>query len=261
MKNKRIVEVVEAKKLASDVYDIWVKDEEIAMNGKPGQFVSLYCNDESRLLPRPISICELNKERALVRFVFRIVGKGTEELSRLRVNDKVQVLGPIGNGFKLEGKNVLIIGGGIGIPPLLELAKNLGGNKHIILGFKDERFLESDFEKYGKVYVSTEDGSKGTRGNVIDAIYENNIVNSDLHNPAIDMIFTCGPTPMLRGIKDFAKKHNIKVQVSLEERMACGVGVCLSCVCKTKEKDENTNVNNARICKEGPVFYADNVEI
>lgn len=256
MKSKRWAEVISTEQLASDVFSVWVKDDEIACNGQAGQFVSLYCANETRLLPRPISICEINKEDKAIRFVYRVVGEGTKEFSQLKASDKIQVLGPLGNGYKLEGKNVLVVGGGIGIPPLLELSKNLDANKTIILGFKDELFLNKDFEKYGDVYISTEDGSVGTKGNVIDAINENNLLNLD-----IDMIFACGPTPMLAGLKEFAKKNNIKAQISLEERMACGVGACLSCVCKTKDIDSHTHVNNTRICKEGPVFYADEVEI
>lgn len=261
MENKREVELVSVQQLGSDVFDMWVKDEEIAGSSVAGQFVSLYCNKESRLLPRPISICEINKEEDLVRFVYRVVGKGTNEFSKLKASDKISILGPLGNGFTLEGKNVLIVGGGIGIPPLLELARNLDGNKHIVLGFKDEIFLKEDFEKYGKVYISTEDGSHGTKGNVIDAINSNNLLEDVSNDVKIDMIFTCGPIPMLKALKEFAKKNNIKIQISLEERMACGVGACLSCVCKTKEKDAHTNVHNTRICKEGPVFYGDEIDI
>lgn len=261
MKNKREVELVSVQQLGSDVFDMWIKDEEIASSSKAGQFASLYCNNESRLLPRPISICEINKEDDLVRFVYRVVGKGTNEFSKLKASDKISILGPLGNGFTLEGKNILIVGGGIGIPPLLELAKNLEGNKHIVLGFKDEIFLKEDFEKYGKVYISTEDGSHGTKGNVIDAVISNNLLEDVSNGVKIDMIFTCGPLPMLRGLKEFAKKNNITIQISLEERMACGVGVCLSCVCKTKEKDPYTNVHNTRICMEGPVFYGDEIDI
>ncbi len=261
MKKKRDAEVVSVQRLASDVYDMWIKDVEIASSSKAGQFVSLYCNNESRLLPRPISICELNKEEGLVRFVYRVVGEGTREFSKLKATDKISILGPLGNGFTLEGKNVLIVGGGIGIPPLLELTKNLDGNKHIVLGFRNEMFLKEEFEKYGKVYISTEDGSNGVKGNVTNAINYYKLLDDESSDLKVDVIFTCGPLAMLRGLKEIAKENNIKIQISLEERMACGVGACLSCTCKTKEKDINTNVHNTRICKEGPVFYGSDIEI
>jgi dihydroorotate dehydrogenase electron transfer subunit len=232
---------------------MWLKDEEIAMASKPGQFVSFYCKDGSRLLPRPISICEINHSEGTLRFVFRLIGEGTKEIATYKVGDDVVIMGPLGNGFTLEGKKAILIGGGIGIPPMLELAKQLDIEKSIVLGYRDVTFMDKEFEPYGDVYVATEDGSTGIKGNVIDAIRE--------HAIDADIIFACGPTPMLRGIKAYALEHGIKAQLSLEERMACGIGACLACVCKTKEVDHHTHVHNTRICKDGPVFYAQEVEL
>jgi dihydroorotate dehydrogenase electron transfer subunit len=232
---------------------MWLKAPDIAEVAKPGQFVSLYCNDGGRLLPRPISLCEIDREQAAVRLVYRIAGKGTKEFSLLEPEDTVEVMGPFGNGFTLEGKKALLIGGGIGIPPMLELAKQLNCEKHMVLGYRDTTFLEKEFEPYGMVSISTEDGSQGTKGNVIDAIKANGL--------EADIIFACGPTPMLRGIKAYALEKGIKAQLSMEERMACGVGACLGCVCKSKETDHHSNVKNKRICKDGPVFYAEEVEL
>lgn len=240
-------------KLQEDIVSMWLKDEEIATASKPGQFVSFYCNDGSRLLPRPISICEINHSEGTLRFVFRIVGEGTKEIATYKVGDEVVIMGPLGNGFTLEGKKAILIGGGIGIPPMLELAKQLNIEKSIVLGYRDVTFMDQEFKPYGDVYVATEDGSTGVKGNVIDAIRE--------HAIDADIIFACGPTPMLRGIKAYALEHGIKAQLSLEERMACGIGACLACVCKTKEVDHHTHVHNTRICKEGPVFYAQEVEL
>lgn len=253
VQKKKDVEVISVKQLTRDVFSIWIKDEDTAKSAKPGQFLSLYCKEETRLLPRPISICEIDKELGNIHLVYRVVGKGTEEFSRLKASDTLKVLGPLGNGFTLEGKKSIIIGGGIGIPPMLELAKQLKGEKQIVLGYRDETFLNEEFAEYGKVYISTEDGSKGTKGNVIDAVIANNL--------DADIVFACGPIPMLKGIKDYVMKRGIKAQFSLEERMACGIGACLSCVCKTMEKDSHTNVHNSRICKEGPVFYAKDIDI
>lgn len=245
--------VTSIEQIGQDIISMWVSLPQIAKIAKPGQFVSVYCNDKSKLLPRPISICEINKEAGTLRFVFRIVGDGTRELATLHINDTIDILGPLGNGFHLEGKKAILIGGGIGIPPMLELAKQLNCEKHIVLGYRDEVFLNEEFLPYGSVTVSTEDGSMGTKGNVIDAIREEAIDG--------DIIFACGPTPMLRGVKAYAEENNIIAQLSMEERMACGVGACLACVCKSKEKDHHTNVNNKRICKDGPVFYAEEVEL
>lgn len=250
---KKSAEITSVRKLTEDIYSMWVKENEIAASSRPGQFLSLYCNDKSKLLPRPISICEINKEEGTIRLVYRVVGSGTEEFSKLQVSDWIEVMGPIGNGFTLEGKKAILIGGGIGIPPMLELAKQLTCEKQIVLGYRDVTFLDKEFEQFGSVYLSTEDGSAGTKGNVIDAIKANEL--------EADIIFACGPTPMLRGVKAYAEEHGIKAQLSMEERMACGVGACLGCVCKSKEKDHHTNVNNKRVCKDGPVFYSEEIEL
>ena len=163
-------------------------------------------------------------------------------------------MGPLGNGFPQEGENVFLIGGGIGVPPMLEMAKQLNCEKQIILGYRDENlFLRDEFEAYGEVFVATEDGSVGTKGNVMNAIEENAL--------QADEIFACGPMPMLRAIKKYAEENEIKAYISLEEHMACGVGACLGCVVKTKEVDHHSHVHNARICTDGPVFDAEEVKI
>ena len=214
----------------------------------------------SKLLPRPISICEIDKENGRLRVVYRVTGPktGTEEFSKLKAGDIIPVIGPLGNGFpyeKAEGKKVFLMGGGIGVPPILELAKQMDcEKKQIVVGYRDaQTFLKEEFEQNGELYISTEDGSVGTKGNVMDAIRENAL--------EADMIYACGPTPMLRAIKQYAEENGIECYISLEERMACGIGACLACVCKSKEKDAHSNVNNKRICKDGPVFLSTEVEI
>ncbi|WP_343208968.1 dihydroorotate dehydrogenase electron transfer subunit [Anaerolentibacter hominis] len=242
--------------LLDDIYSMWLKDADIAAEAKAGQFLSLYCNDGSRLLPRPISICEINAGEGMLRLVYRIAGKGTEEFSRLSPGTSIEVMGPLGNGFTLEGTHPVVIGGGIGIPPMLELAKQLtakGLPVQIVLGYRDRTFLTEEFEKAGTVTIATEDGSSGVKGNVIDAVRKKGIVG--------DIIFACGPTPMLKGIKAYAEEQDIPAQISLEEKMACGIGACLACVCKSKETDSHSHVKNKRICKDGPVFYAKEVEL
>ena len=162
-------------------------------------------------------------------------------------------MGPLGNGFPKKEKKAFLIGGGIGIPPMLELAKELDCEKQMVLGYRDELFLNDEFKPYGTVTIATEDGSAGTKGNVLDAIRKNGLT--------ADIIYACGPTPMLRAIKQYAAEHDIECYISMEERMACGIGACLACVCQSKDKDAHSNVNNKRICKEGPVFLAEEVEI
>lgn len=257
MKFKNTAKIETSECLTEGIYSLWLLDEEIAKEAVAGQFVSLYCKDGDRLLPRPISICEIDKENGRLRLVYRIAGKGTEEFSHLKAGDTIEVMGPLGNGFTLEGKKAIVIGGGIGIPPMLELSKAMkaqGMEVTAVLGYRNQdTFLAEEFKPYGEVVIATEDGSVGTKGNVIDAIRENNLQG--------DMIFSCGPTPMLRGIKAYAEEAGIRAQISMEERMACGIGACLACVCKSKEVDHHTNVHNKRICKDGPVFYADEIEL
>lgn len=250
--------VISQEQLTDGIFSMWLRTE-AAKSAKPGQFLSMYTNDGTKLLPRPISICEIDKEGSALRVVYRVTGEtaGTKEFSMAKAGDTIPVIGPLGNGFPLEraeGKTVFLMGGGIGVPPILELAKQLSCKKQLIMGYRDANtFLSEQFEENGQLYISTEDGSVGTKGNVLDAIREN-----DLH---ADLIYACGPTPMLRAIKTYAEKRGIECYISLEERMACGIGACLACVCKSKEKDHHTNVHNKRICKEGPVFLSTEVEI
>lgn len=248
------VSVNSQKKLADGVYSMWLSVGSMADEAKPGQFISVYSNDSSRLLPRPISICEVDTEFRALRIVYRVVGEGTKEFSKLRAGQQVRIMGPLGNGFFLKDKRAILVAGGIGIPPMLELAKQLDCEKTIVVGYRDaQTFLSDELALYGDVVIATEDGSVGTKGNVLDAIRENNIEG--------DVIYSCGPTPMLRALKAYAAENHIECQISLEEKMACGIGACLACVCKSKEKDEHTNVHNKRICKDGPVFYAEEVDL
>ncbi|MCR5585873.1 MAG: dihydroorotate dehydrogenase electron transfer subunit [Lachnospiraceae bacterium] len=262
------------KEISKGIFDMVLLAPEVASGAKAGQFVNLYLNDASKLLPRPISICGFDAATGTVRLVFRVVGGGTAELSEMSEGDEIKVLGPLGNGFfEIPEKNALLFGGGIGIPPMLGLAKKLhseGKKVTAILGYRDsDNFLADEFKAFADVIIATDDGSVGFHGNVVDAAKscfgadeskkpDQNEVNatcSDLH------IFACGPLPMLRGVKAFAAEHNAPAQLSMEERMACGVGACLACVCKSSEVDHHSNVKNKRVCKDGPVFMAEDIEL
>ena len=263
MKSKTLGKVLSQKQLAPGIYDLEIETK-IAEDAKAGQFVGVYTKDSATLLPRPISICGVSGDKKSIRLVYRVAGKGTADFSGLKEGDDVKLLGVLGNGYDIEvlkkinasgGHGVLLLGGGIGVPPMLELAKelNAAGVKAIsVMGYRDDKtFLLDEFKKYSDTYVASEDGSIGTKGNVLDAVKENNI--------AFDCICSCGPLPMLRAIKEFAGDK--PAFISLEERMACGVGACLGCVVKTKEVNHHSHVNNARICTDGPVFAASEVEI
>ena len=254
-KECKIVRVISQKALTSDVYSLWLDVGEMVKNVKAGQFVSLYSKDGSRMLPRPISICEAAKATKAIRLVYRVVGEGTREFSRLAPEDQIKIMGPLGNGYTLSDKKAILVAGGIGIPPMLQLAKELKRvEKTIVLGYRDSQtFLKDELERYGRVVAASEDGSVGVKGNVLDAIREEGIEG--------DIIYRCGQTSILSAVKAYAEEKGMEAQISLEERMACGIGACLACVCQSKEVDGHSHVHNKRICKDGPVFDALEVEL
>ena len=243
--------IVSQKCIGTDIYDMVLSFPKGAKEAKPGQFIAMYCEDGTKLLPRPISICGIDAEKGTLRVVYRIAGEGTRLFSEMKEGDSLEVMGPLGNGFTMKDKKAVIVGGGIGIPPMLELARQLSCEKTVVLGYRDELFLKEEFDSCADVVVATEDGSCGTKGTVIDAIKAAQVSG--------DIIYACGPMLMLKALAEYADEYGMEAQISLEERMACGIGACLGCICKTKEKDHHTNVNNTRICKEGPVFDAKEV--
>lgn len=243
--------IVSQQCIGTDIYDMVLSFPKGAKEARPGQFIAMYCEDGTKLLPRPISICGIDAEAGTLRVVYRIAGEGTRLFSQMKAGDSLEVMGPLGNGFTMKDKKAIIVGGGIGIPPMLELAKQLDCEKTVVLGYRDELFLKEEFEACANVAVATEDGSTGTKGTVIDAIKAAQVSG--------EIIYACGPMPMLKALAEYADAHGMEAQISLEERMACGIGACLGCICKTKEKDHHTNVNNTRICKDGPVFDAKEV--
>jgi len=250
--------ILSQEKISTGIYSMWIETEAYE-NARPGQFINLYVGNPSMLLPRPISICEVDKEKKALRIVYRVAGKGTGEMKEMMAGDEIRILGPLGNGYTLpkESKKCLLMAGGIGIPPMIELAKQLNLTTsceiNFVVGYRDKIFLMEELEKYGSVYISTEDGSVGTKGNVLDAVKENNLTG--------DIIYSCGPMPMLRAVAKYAMDNDIEAYVSMEERMACGIGACLGCVTKTKEIDEHSQVKNTRICTDGPVFDVRKVEL
>ncbi|MCR4922589.1 MAG: dihydroorotate dehydrogenase electron transfer subunit [Lachnospiraceae bacterium] len=255
MADKKIKEralVISQERLAEGIYSMWIRSS-FAKDVKPGQFISIYTKDPSKLLPRPISVCQADAWK--LRIVYRIAGEGTREFSDYKAGDELDILGPLGNGFPKKEGRAILIGGGIGVPPMVMLASTRKKEDTVIVsGYRsNDIFLEKELSERGELLIASEDGSVGVKGNVLDAIKEKDLKG--------DVIYACGPMPMLSAIKKYAVERGIEAYVSLEERMACGIGVCLGCVCETVKKDHHSNVNNTRICTEGPVFNALEVNI
>ncbi|AZP04378.1 dihydroorotate dehydrogenase electron transfer subunit [Jeotgalibaca ciconiae] len=236
-----LLEIVSNKEIAHNIYEMVLKGEMVSSMNRSGQFLHLRMNDPNLLLRRPISIASIDEDTCTL--LYRIVGKGTKDMSRYQVGDFVDTLGPLGNGFHFdflsEEDQVCVIGGGIGVAPLYELGKELVANgNHVtfILGFanQDDIYYYEQFQELGKVILCTDDGSAGLQGHVGVAL--------DQVDPTA--VFACGPTPLLRLVQS-SYSHLEHVYLSLEERMACGIGACYGC--DTKKKDKRT-------CKDGPVF-------
>lgn len=239
--------------LTDTIYSFTIHSPQIASIAKPGQFV--HVKAEGFFLRRPISICEIDKENQTIRLVFEIRGEGTQKIAQTEINNTLDLMGPLGNGFPLlePKKKVLLIGGGIGVPPMVGLSQYYKENATAIIGFqtKEKCILEKDFAAYGStVLPCTDDGSYGYHGFVTQQM------EAYLQNHAVAMVYACGPMPMLKGVVAVANEHQIPCKVSLEERMGCGVGACLVCACKIKKQGEETYLH---VCKDGPVFDGNEV--
>lgn len=245
-------EILKREQLTETIFDVTVSAPEMAAEAKPGQFAQIRA--EGFFLRRPISICEIDKAAGTLRFVFEVRGGGTEALSRLAAGEKMDLIAPLGNGFTLlpQGE-VIVIGGGIGVPPMLGVSLSYHGRAKAILGFRSRSavILESDFIRTGQMpVVCTDDGSYGKAGVVTEALVE----QIALCRPGL--IAACGPEPMLRAVIEVARREEIPCEVSLEQRMACGVGACLVCACRTVKNGEE---HLRHVCKDGPVFPAEEV--
>ncbi len=254
--------LVKKEALKKDVFKFSVKAKEIVDISKPGHFIEIRVSDQVEpFLRRPISIYNMDKENGILEFIFQVKGKGTDILSQKQVGDEVDIIGPLGNGkFDYSKyKNLAIIGGGIGVFPLYELAKEAKEDGKIVttyLGFRNKDFvlLEDEFKKVSdELVLATDDGSYGKNGFAI------NFLKEDIEKGKIDSIYACGPLPMLRAVKKLAEETGIPAQVSLEEKMGCGMGVCLGCAVKTASSPKDSP-SYVYVCKTGPVFDSTFVE-
>ena len=253
MKTTENCKLVSKREICKGVFEFVIESENIASSAECGQFLHIDCGSDT-FLRRPISICD--SENGQVRFIFEVKGKGTEALSKYEVGDYINVMGPLGHGFEIkdEFKNPVIIGGGIGVFPLYKLAKKLK-NANVFLGFRsaDRVVMEKEFEAVSNMtIVGTDDGSYGYNGYIANAM-EHYISNNNC-----DIIYCCGPKPMLKAVKTIAESHGILCQLSLEQRMGCGIGACLVCVCKTNNEGMD---GYKQVCRSGPVFYSTEVTL
>lgn len=250
--SKQVLEgkILSNELIAKDVFRIVIEAKEVAQSANVGQFVNIYPKSKNTLLPRPISISEIGE--TTLTLVYGVVGEGTAEFASYQAGDTIRLSTTLGTGYKIQQvKTHVLVGGGIGVPPLVELAKRLEGEKIAVLGFRDEPFLVEALEEAGaKVYIATDSGNYGFKGNVVQLIQAEGIEG--------DYFYSCGPKPMLRALAAYCESVDVPIQVSLEERMGCGYGACVGCVCKTKDHSEK-GYEHKKVCKDGPVFLGSEV--
>ncbi|MEH7382459.1 dihydroorotate dehydrogenase electron transfer subunit [Bacillus sp. JJ1533] len=252
MMKKEQMKVVSHTQIAEDIFELTLEGALVQEMGEPGQFVHVKVSDGiDPLLRRPISIANIDHQHQECTLIYRKEGLGTRVLSEKNIDQSVDVLGPLGNGFPVdevgEGETALLVGGGIGVPPLYELSKQLvakGVNVIHVLGFQSKSavFYEGKFNELGTTYIATVDGSIGTKGFVTDVITTFGIT--------FDTLYSCGPTPMLKALEKAYPDRN--AYISLEERMGCGIGACFACVCHLQNDPDGSSYK--KVCSDGPVF-------
>ena len=256
MNKKKVcnTEVISNDFLGSNIYHIKVYAPEITADAQPGQFVHVKTGyDDAPLLRRPLSIADIRGDR--MSLVYRVVGKGTKWMSECKKGDALNVMGPLGRGFTVDTQKPLLAGGGIGIAPMIYLARVLSKSARVTLllaGRSEEDIkpwtpLFNEFDVIS--HITTDDGSVGVCGNVMALFPEL------CEKECFDAVYACGPTPMLKALKEYAVKSSIPCQLSLESHMACGLGTCLACSCSTTDK------KRVKICLNGPVFDAGEIEL
>jgi len=242
-----IGKIISNRNLTRSLYEMIIEAPDAANAAKMGQFIHIYCGKEFTLR-RPISICDASK--GTLKICYDMRGKGTAAMAQMKVGDTVDIMGPLGNGFSFdEGAKVLMVGGGIGIYPLIMAAKRAGRGSAALLGFRSAKFINytNEFERAGvSVKIVTDDGSAGVGGFVTD------LIDGALKAEKYDLVICCGPAVMMKKAAAIAAENGVSCQVSLEERMACGLGACAGCACAVRTADGGMTYK--KVCKDGPVF-------
>lgn len=242
--------IIENKELCSNIYELIIECPEIAGMAKPGQFLHIKpCEVLEPLLRRPVSISRIYRDNGCISLIYQVIGRGTKYIAAMKPGEALDVMGPLGNGFPVfPGKKCAVAGGGMGVAPLLEIAGNLEACD-AYLGFRSETFKLEEFKSVcGGLYVATEDGSVGSPG------YVTGLMNN---MDSYDIVYTCGPKPMMKIVKEICEKNSVRCYVSIEERMGCGIGACLVCACKIRDGD---TWHYKKACTDGPVFEAGEVD-
>ncbi|WP_320047572.1 dihydroorotate dehydrogenase electron transfer subunit [uncultured Ilyobacter sp.] len=243
--------IIENKNMGDKYYLMKVKAVKSAAAAKAGQFYMIKCHNGIRILGRPISIHYADQENHLLEFYYEVVGEGTKEFTNYKIGEEIRLQGPLGTGFDTEvkGKKVLVVGGGMGMAPLKYLVESVK-NKNtvtIIAAGRDAgavRIADNYHFPKEDIFFATDDGTVGMKGNAVDAMKE--ILSKEKY----DIVYTCGPHKMMEAVAKVAAEHNMRCQISLEEKMACGVKACVGCSIKTRE-------GMKRVCADGPVFEAE----
>lgn len=251
---QEFMEIVSQKEIAKSIFELKLTGELVAKMQQAGQFLNIKIPREDLLLRRPISLAEVDLDQKICTLIYRVEGQGTQALSALQPGFKLDILGPLGHGFDVDqvqaSENILVIGGGIGVPPLYELGKRLAAKKAnitFLFGFatKSAIFYQDQFKQLGKLEISTDDGSCGTQGQV------SLLLERYLAQQKPDAVYACGSKGLLQLVETTFHDHP-RAYLSLESRMACGVGACYACVCHLQ--NDESKQKSKKVCDEGPVF-------
>lgn len=251
---KSLYPIIKKDVLGKNLFRMDILCFDIANAAQPGQFVHIL--PDGMTLRRPISICNIDKQNGVITIVFEVKQDGTKRIANKNKGENLDILGPLGHGFTLmpDAEKVVLIGGGIGTPPLLTLAKYYGSKATAILGFRSAEYviLQDEFQAAGaKAILCTDNGTAGRKGLVTEPLKDL------IANGNIDALYACGPLVMLKYVSAMADEANVFCEVSMEERMGCGIGACLVCACKLQKEGKNVM---GHVCKDGPVFSSREVQ-